>query len=194
MRARFLRHVVAGMSLALVSCSTSDSVAPPPAAPPPVAAQSLTGSLLGILSSPVTVKPLQRTVPLATNVSASAYIGVLGGTISIPSAGLTVVVPALAVPSRTRITVTALAGSNVAYEFAPHGIKFAVPLVVTQNLKNTQAQSGGLVNPLSLQAGYFPDSTNVTSVTELLGVNVNLLSQTAIFTVWHFSGYILAGG
>jgi hypothetical protein len=34
----------------------------------------------------------------------------------------------------------------------------------------------------------------VTSVTELLGVDVNLLSQTAVFSVWHFSGYILAGG
>jgi len=190
MRARFLRYVVAGMSLALASCSTSESVAPPPVAPPSAASQSLTG----ILSSPVTVQPLQRTVPLATNYSASAYIGVLGGTISIPNAGVTVVVPALALRSTTRITVTALAGSNVAYEFAPHGIKFPVPLVVIQSLNNTQARTGGLVNPLSLQAGYFPDSSNVSSVTELLNVNVNLLSQTAIFNVWHFSGYILAGG
>lgn len=194
MRARLLRYVVAGMSLALAACSTSDSVAPPPVASPPAAARSLTGTLTGVLSSPITIQPLQRTVPLATNISASAYIGVLGGTISIPGAGVSVVVPALALPRATRITVTALAGSNVAYEFAPHGIKFPVPLVVLQDLKNTQAQTGGLINPLSLQAGYFPDSTNVTSVTELLGVNVNLLSQTAIFSVWHFSGYILAGG
>jgi hypothetical protein len=190
MRARFLRYVVAGMSLALVSCSTSETVAPPPVAPPSSASQSL----LGVLSTPVTIQPLQRTVPLAKDYSASAYIGILGGTITIPNAGVTVVVPALALRYPTRITVTALAGSNVAYEFAPHGIKFPVPLVVVQNLNNTQAQSGGLVNPLSLKAGYFPDSSSVTSVTELLDVNVNLLSQTAIFTVWHFSGYILAGG
>lgn len=178
------------MSLALVSCSTSEPVAPSAVAPPPAAAHSLTG----LLSSPVTVQPLQRTVPLPSNISASAYIGALGGTISIPSAGLTVVVPPLALMSRTHVTVTALAGSNVAYEFAPHGIRFLVPLVVTQSLKNTEAQTGGLVNPLSLKAGYFPDSSNVTSVTELLGVDVNLLDQAAVFTVWHFSGYILAGG
>jgi ZU5 domain len=194
MRARFLGYVVAGMSLALASCSTSESVAPPPVAASPAAAHSLTGSLTGVLTSPVTIQPLQRTVPLATDASASAYIGVLGGTISIPSAGITVIVPALALPKPTRITVTALAGSNVAYEFAPHGIKFPVPLVVVQSLTNTQAQTGGLVDPLSLRAGYFPDSTNVTSVTELLGVDVNLLGQTAAFSVWHFSGYILAGG
>ena len=178
------------MALALVSCSTGEPVAPSAVAPAPVASQSLTG----LLSSPQTVQPLQRTVPLPSNISASAYIGALGGTISIPSAGLTVVVPALALPTRTLVTVTALAGSNVAYEFAPHGIKFPVPLVVTQSLKNTQAQTGGLVDPLSLKAAYFPDSTNVTSVTEILGVDINLLSQTAIFNVWHFSGYILAGG
>jgi len=178
------------MSLALVSCSTSEPVAPSAATPPPTAAQSL----LGILGTPMTVQPLQRTVPLPSNISASAYIGALGGTLSIPSAGLIVVVPPLALMSRTHVTVTALAGSNVAYEFAPHGIKFLVPLVVTQSLKNTQAQTGGLINPLSLKAAYFPDSSNVTSVTELLGVDVNLLSQTAVFSVWHFSGYILAGG
>lgn len=178
------------MSLALSSCSTSDSVAPPPVAAPAAASQSL----LGLLGAPTTIQPLQRTVPLSKDYSASAYIGALGGAITIPSAGVTVVVPALALRSRTLITVTALAGSNVAYEFAPHGIKFPVPLVVVQNLANTQAQRGGLVSPLSLRAGYFPDSSDVTSVTELLDVNVNLLSQTAIFTVWHFSGYILAGG
>lgn len=193
MRARLLRYAVVGMSLALASCSPNEPVAPPSAAPP-AASQSLLGSLTGVLTSPVTVQPLQRTKPLASNISASAYIGPLGGTISIPGAGLTVVVPALALPSRTLVTVTAMAGSNVAYEFAPHGIKFPVPLVVTQSLTNTQAQSGGLVSPLTLKAGYFPDSSNVTSVTELLDVNVNLLSQTAVFTVWHFSGYILAGG
>ena len=191
MRARLLRYVAVGISLALVSCSTTDSVAPPSSTSQPAVASH---SLTGILASPVTVQPLQRIVPLDSNLSASAYIGVLGGTISIPKAGVAVVVPALALQSPTRITVTALAGSDVAYEFAPHGIKFPVPLVVIQSLTNTQAQSGGLVNPLSLRAGYFPDSSDVTSVTELLDVNVNLFSQTAIFNVWHFSGYILAGG
>lgn len=190
-------YIAAFATLVVAACSTSDSPVSPRSGSPsgvtePEAPQTPSTSLLALNTTIVT--PLLRTQPLSNPLSASATVGPLGGTLAIPGAGIVVVVPPLALSSRQKITVTAVAGSNVAYEFAPHGIKFAVPLVVTQNLKNTQAQSGGLVNPLSLQAGYFPDSTNVTSVTELLGVNVNLLSQTAIFTVWHFSGYILAGG
>jgi hypothetical protein len=67
-------------------------------------------------------------------------------------------------------------------------------LFVTQDLRNTQASSGGLINPLSLFVGYFPDDKNILSVTELLNVNLNLLNQTAVFTVTHFSGYIVASG
>jgi hypothetical protein len=92
------------------------------------------------------------------------------------------------------MSVTALAGSSVAYEFEPHGIKFTVPLVATQSLKGTQAQTGGLINPLSLFAGYFPDSKQITSVSELLNLNVNVLGQTSVLTIWHFSGYIIATG
>jgi hypothetical protein len=149
---------------------------------------------LGLLSQPATVTPLRRAVALPTNVSASTLVGVLGGAVSIPSAGLNVVIPPLAVAPGTRITVTALAGSNVAYEFEPHGLRFAVPLVATQNLRGTQAQSGGLIDPLSLFAGYFPDATHQTTISELLNVNVNLLSQTSVFSIWHFSGYIIATG
>jgi hypothetical protein len=118
----------------------------------------------------------------------------LGGVLTLPSAGLTVIVPPLAVKSATKMSVTALAGSNVAYEFEPHGIKFLIPLVATQSLKGTQAQSGGLINPLSLFAGYFPDSKKITSVSELLNLNVNVLGQTSVLTIWHFSGYIIATG
>ena len=87
---------------------------------------------------------------------ASATVGPLGGTLSLPGAGLLVVVPPLALSSRQTITVTAVAGSNVAYEFAPHGLKFNLPLVVTQNLGVTQAGANGLVNPLSLFARLLP--------------------------------------
>jgi hypothetical protein len=149
---------------------------------------------LGGLLGTTTVTPLQRIAPLATSQTASATIGILGGVISLPGAGLTIVVPPLAVSKETNFTVTALAGSAVSYEFAPSGIRFTTPLVATQSLKGTQAQSGGLVNPLSLSVGYFPDANRITSVTELLNVNVNLLSQTSVFSIWHFSGYIFASG
>ena len=178
----------------LASGCANDSVTAPatmPAGAPEAASQTLLGSLL---TKPTTVTPLLRTTPLKSALTTSATIGPLGGVLTLPGAGLTVVVPPLAVKSATKMSVTALAGSSVAYEFQPHGIKFLVPLVATQSLKGTQAQSGGLINPLSLFAGYFPDQTKITSVTELLNLNVNVLSQTSVLTIWHFSGYIIATG
>jgi hypothetical protein len=174
------------------ACEQANPVAPVTAkAPSSVASHSL---LSGLLGSPTTVNPLQRTTPLAQNLTGSATVGLLGAVINIPGAGFSVIVPPLAAPLGTHITVTALAGSNVAYEFAPHGMHFLLPLVATQNLAITQAHTGGLVNPLGLQLGYFPDPAHVTTVTELLSINVNLLNQTAVMTSWHFSGYLMAGG
>lgn len=190
-------YIAAFATLVVAACSTSDSPVSPRSGSPsgvtePEAPQTPSTSLLALNTTIVT--PLLRTQPLSNPLSASATVGPLGGTLAIPGAGIVVVVPPLALSSRQKITVTAVAGSNVAYEFAPHGLKFNVPLVVTQSLWGTQAAKGGSIDPLSLFAGYFPDSTKVTSITEQLNVNLNLLNQVATFTVWHFSGYILASG
>jgi hypothetical protein len=115
----------------------------------------------------------------------------LGGVIRLPDAGLTVVVPALALSSRQLITVTALAGNDVAYEFAPHGLKFPVPLVATQDLGSTQV-GAGLLDPSLLFVGYFTDATKDNVVSELLNVGVS--AGVAVFPIWHFSGYIVASG
>lgn len=176
-------------------CSSDTTTAPSaPAAPRAAAPGTASQNLLGLLGAPTTITPLLRTTPLASNVSQSVTVGLLGGAINIPSAGLSVIIPPLAAPLGTRITVTALAGSKVAYEFAPHGLHFALPLVATQSLAHVQNPGGSLLNLLDLRLGYFPDSTHVTTVTELLGVNVNLLGLSATTTIWHFSGYIFAGG
>ena len=143
-------------TLLAYGCANDSLTAPSsaPTAAPTAASQTLLGSLL---AKPTTVTPLLRKTPLPSGVTASATIGPLGGVLALPSAGLTVLVPPLAVLKPTKMSVTAVAGSSVAYEFEPHGIKFTIPLVATQTLKGTQAQSGGLINPLSLFAGYFPD-------------------------------------
>jgi hypothetical protein len=190
MRRRLL--LLSTVFVAAIAACVSDSPVAPPSAP--AAPASANASLLGLGGTTV-VTPLHRTVSLSQSLSTSATLGPLGGTLSIPGAGVLVVVPPLALSSTQTITVTAVAGSNVAYEFAPHGLKFNVPLVVTQSLAGTEAGSKNpLVNPLSLFAGYFPDSTKPTSISERLNVNLNLLNQVATFTVWHFSGYILASG
>jgi len=193
MRLRLLTLSATITAALLTYGCANDSVTAPastPVAAPAGASPSLLGSLLG---QTTTVTPLLRKTPI-TSVTASATIGPLGGVLALPSAGLTVVVPPLAVTTATKMSVTAVAGSSVAYEFEPHGIKFSVPLVATQSLKGTQAQSGGSINPLSLFAGYFPDSKQITSVSELLNLNVNVLGQTSVLTIWHFSGYIIATG
>jgi hypothetical protein len=140
------------------------------------------------------VVPLQRTTPLPSAQSASARIGVLGGYLSLPDAGLTVIVPPFSVVTPVTITVTALAGSDVAYEFSPHGLAFLAPVVATQSLRNTDARAGGPIDPLTLYVGYFPDSSQITSVTDLLNVRVDLLGQTSTALLPHFSGYVWASG
>jgi len=185
MRHRLLLPMFAALLFA--GCSTSDS----PVAPAPSAASSSHQLLQGLPIAPITVTPLKRTTPLASPISASAYIGPLGGIINLPAAGLTVVVPALALPSKQLITVTALAGSDVAYEFAPHGLKFPVPLVATQDLGSTQV-GAGLIDVRALFAGYFPDSTKDNVISEVLSVGIS--AGAAVFPIWHFSGYIVASG
>ena len=194
MRVRSLSTLVLASAVAFAAsgCGSIDSPAAPQAVTQAPSAPS--HSLLGtLLNAPVTVNALQRTTPLTAPISVERKIGVLGGTIVVPGTGLTIVVPPLAVSSNTNFTVTALAGSAVAYDFGPHG-QFNLPLVMTQDLRNTDARNGGLLNPLTLQLGYFPDANRITTVTELLSVTVNLPTQTAVATVWHFSGYIWASG
>lgn len=203
MRVRSLAGLIAAVvvSVSLAACGATDSTAPstPSAAShqtiaaPDGANANVVGDLLGsVLGSPTTITPVLRDTPLAKSITVTKNIGILGGTIAIPQAGLVIVVPPLAVTGTKTISVTALAGDKLAYEFAPHGLKFTLPLVATQNITKTHNSGGGLLGVLKL--GYFPDASHVTSVTELLSVQVDLLHTTAISTIWHFSGYIYAGG
>ena len=140
-----------------------------------------------------------RDSALATSLSASSTIGILGGQISLPGAGLTVLIPAFALSTPTTITVTAVAGSQVAYEFEPHGLQFSVPLVVTQVLEGTSAKQHG-VFPGVLFGGYFADLAALDPlggtawVNEILGVSIDRVLGTATFSVTHFSGYLLGTG
>jgi hypothetical protein len=192
MRVRHLSTIVlSALAIFSASCATNDGpVAPPAAKAPTATSKNLLGTLLG---APTTVTPLLRNKALASNITTSTTVGLFGGVIVVPGAGLSIIVPPLAVTKPTTITVTARAGSNVAYDFEPHGIRFNIPLIATQDLHNTHAGPGGIYNPLNLFVGYYPDANNVTSVTELLNVGLTLQNTLATTTIWHFSGYIFAG-
>ena len=149
-------------------------------------------ALLGLLP----VRGVTRATPLQTDISVSAVIGTAGGTISIPEAGLTLVVPPGAVTANTNFTATALAGRLVAYEFEPHGTTFAVPLQFTQDLRKVSLL-GALTSPL-MDGAYFTDegklnqTLGIAAVSELLPATVDLLRGRVGFPIKHFSGYLVS--
>ena len=117
------------------------------------------GGAVGTVNNVLTpVVGLSRTVPLASDITVTQSIGSAGGTLSIPAAGVSVVVPAGAVSALTQFTMSARAGSVIAYDFAPHGITFAKPLVFTQSLQGTSAT---LLNVTLLKLGYYADPSQL---------------------------------
>ena len=179
-------------SLVLASCGGEHPTLPQLKQSAP---EAPAGDLLGGLTSLLGVNGLQRTQALAAPITVTKAIGPDGGTLAIPQAGVTVTVPRGALAATTTITMTARAGSLVAYDFAPHGITFAKPLVFTQSLAGTNASL--LTAPL-LALGYYSDPSLLTAVgglvSELLSGNVSLLSWTFTAKIPHFSGYMVAVG
>ncbi len=179
----------------LAGCSSDHTATTSPLNSPAAAPNAdLLGSVGSLLSGVLQlVTNVQRSSPLAAPISVQQVVGAAGGTLRIPAAGVTVQVPAGALSSPTLITMTARAGSAVAYDFAPHGITFAKPLVFTQSLSGTNAWV--LTAPL-LSLGYYPDpsllGTTTSLVSELLDGSTNLLTWTFTSHIQHFSGYVLA--
>lgn len=181
---RIALFVAAGLSFALGACSDVSS----PMAPPPEASQSNSGGdgPSGSGKS-YSMTALTRKAPLASDEVATAKVGLLGATLTLPKSGLTMVVPPLAAPLGTQITVRAPAGDLVGYEFSPHGLQFKLPVILTQDL--TKTNSTGLLKPLV--GGYYTGTLSpVVKCLELL--QVKLLNLVAIMSVNHFSGYVIA--
>jgi len=179
-------------ALALASCGGEHPTLPQLQQSAPEAPAA---DLLGGVTSLVGMNGLQRTTPLAVPITVSKAIGADGGTLAIPEAGVTVTVPRGALAATTTITMTARAGTLVAYDFAPHGITFAKPLVFSQQLRGTNAT---LLSAPLLRLGYYEDASLLTRtgglVSELLGGAVNTLTWTFTSTIPHFSGYIVTCG
>jgi hypothetical protein len=156
----------------------------------------LVGGVTGVLKSVLVPSiGLQRRTALPEAITVTQTIGSAGGTLRIPAAGVTVTVPAGAVSGPTSFSMTARAGSLVAYDFAPHGITFAKPLVFTQSLSGTNAT---LLSKAFLELGYYADPSQLNSfgglVSELTTGVVNLLSWTFTANIKHFSGYMIGCG
>jgi len=179
------------LSILLLAGCASDVTAP--VEPSAVIPSKPSESLLGLIFP---VRGVTRSAALANDISVSAVIGKSGGKLTIPDAGLTLVVPAGAVTTNTAFKVTAVAGKLVAYEFEPHGTTFAVPLQFTQDLKKVSLV-GALTGTL-MDGAYFADrsklnqTTGLAAVSEVLPAVTNLLQFKVTFPIKHFSGYLVS--
>jgi hypothetical protein len=192
------------------ACNIESPSAPVPAGPAPeltvpapgAPAQDLLGGLIGGTVGTLTntlgltsANGILRTTPLAYPITVRKTIGRSGGVLSIPAAGVTVVVPAGALDADTEITMTARAGYLLAYDFEPHGVTFNVPLAFNQSLSNTNA---GLLSPLGLSLGYYSDPSLLGKTTALVSEVVtgltSILTRTFTAPIKHFSGYVVICG
>ena len=174
----------------LAGCADS-TTAPQAVVPQPQA--GLIGSVLDLTKGLLTsVTGLLRLTPQPA-LTRSITVDYAGGVLEIPETGLRVTIPRGAVNSRTTITVTSIAGNMVAYDFAPHGIRFAVPLQLSQSLAGTSVKAGTV-----LTGGYFASTSQLLpwlglgKVSETLPARVE--NGRVIFDVRHFSGYMVSTG
>lgn len=195
-RLRTLSAAIALAAVSLVSSSCHDATAPVARASAPDALLGLPSGLGGGVSTLVdtTVNSLQFAVPLLSDISRSATIGPEGGTIDIPETGFHLDVPKNAVYAPTLITVTAVQGSAVAYEFEPHGLTLNKRLIVTQSLAPTSLVSSLLGH--SFTGAYFTSRDDLhtdgtAAVHELEPTSTDLFSLQARFSIGHFSGYLV---
>lgn len=193
------RRLGTAISLALLAACSAEPTSPPMSSAAPIAgapSENLLGSITGLLQGTLSaVVGVRRTSPLSAPLTTSATIGAAGGTLSIPAAGVTVTVPKGAVSGPTNFVMTARAGALVAYDFAPHGITFAHPLIFTQKLNVTNAN---LLSAPLLGLGYYSDPSLLGPigglVSELLSGSVNIGTWTFTSTIPHFSGYLMTSG
>jgi len=183
-----------GAALSTVACNADRATGAVDAAPgAPTLARG------AVLSTTITANALTRSKALANDVSYSAEIGGNGGRIDIPEAGFSVIIPNGAFPGEKPIkfTVTAVAGSAVAYRFSPHGMKFTKPLNATQDLSVTTYSS----TTGDLESGYFATDTdlntktNSANVSEVFPGNVQTNGGPKMhYSIPHFSGYVIVTG
>lgn len=134
------------------------------------------------------VSPVLQPITYSVDVSATR-----GGEINFPTLGTKIVIPAGAVSGPMRISVTALPGSVVAFDFQPAGTRFIVPLTVTQDLKKVNWTSSTAFNIVYFQNADDVDEENGT-VNASEDIPTVVARNSAMFKIWHFSGYAASAG
>lgn len=195
-RSRLLIAGFAVMGFAFLGAACQETPSAPPVATSPARAlkvPKVLASAQGLLWQ----KPLAEAVVVTRTVPSS------GGSIDVPGTGFQLQIPSGAFAGQSMtFTVTALPGSIVAYDFAPHGATFLKPLGFVQQLGHTNwktlSQLPGAT--LLLEGAYFADAAQLDEVTghaqvdEFLAADVNVAGATLRFPISHFSGYMTSSG
>jgi hypothetical protein len=129
----------------------------------------------------------------------SQWIDPSGGTISIPETGFTMSFPAGAVKAPIKITVTA-DEDYVSYKMEPAGTQFSKDVTVTQSLAATELNGEALRHQLF--AAYIADNVSLSGKVPVLYLLPSytifspsgLIPQAHVWTITHFSRYMLASG
>jgi hypothetical protein len=209
------RAVILGLVLAVSAliggCNADQSpLAPPPAAsalqPSAEASHGLLGGLVGGLLGTVgkllniVVSLLERPAALTSDISWSFYAGPGGAISGNRTAGLSIAIPPGALDRTVRITVTARKGRVYDYHFEPEGLKFAKPVVLTQDVSNNSllgSLTSLLTGSKTLRGAYY-SASSLQYDPKTGQATVNEFQPTiqfpgyVSFQIRHFSGYTIA--
>jgi len=217
-RSRFIRSFALTLSVTIaLSCSSDISPTAPIAAPTAVregllsgllgTVTGLLGSVLRIIGGVVYPNGVDvhavKWAPSHINQvrSVSGTIGYYGGTLSIPGSDFTITFPRGALSTTTTITITSDASGYVSYDMQPHGITFATPVIVTQQLMNTSIY--GTSQAWNSFGAYFPQDlldlsgllkASETTTTTIYALPSSNLPAVQTWQLKHFSRYMLASG
>lgn len=197
---RVARMLVGVATIGMLTACSSDGLVGPTASVPARNDGLLTGvatTVTGAVKGLVGALGLQRRTEVKAPIVKSMTFTKSGGKLAISELGFVLNVPANAIPGNTlTITVTALPGKMVAYDFQPHGTKFLKPITFEQDLGNTLFSA--VLGKPTLSGGYFKDNSqlNMQSNTALLDevINATVSGNKVTFGISHFSGYMVSTG
>lgn len=192
------RFLLVALALGGLACAESFSAGPEEEAPP--------GFLVGqplfdhrAYADTFAVTPLGADTRDAYSASVELHPN-RGAVLEIPETGLTVIFPRRSVRERVRVTVTAIPGPYIMYDFQPHGLRFENWVIVKQSLKGTTAYANPAVAD-QIGAAYFPTetpqidpATGAVSVVELQPSLPDFTRTKLFWGIQHFSGYMVASG
>ena len=153
---------------------------------------------------------LGRTVTLERDESVTKLVkNEAGEWLAVDNAGIKVYIPPGALGAyvddldndiEIEITLTALAGDRVVFEFAPHGLKFLKPILIQIKTDDIEA---AYLKEQNTPSGYLDDILGVSYVGEASSGTVTPKETFPVyyddgaflqFEIEHFSGYALASG